>query len=52
MKPKTYSFITDGIEAKNSIRKMGLTDSNLKKLNKVSVDGLELILITKHFLMM
>ncbi|CAO1396170.1 unnamed protein product [Diamesa serratosioi] len=34
MKPKSYSFITDGLEAKNSIKEMGLSDSRLKKLNK------------------
>lgn len=52
MKPKSYSFITDGIEAKNNIKEMGLSDSRMKKLNKVSVMCSNLILRTKHFLMM
>jgi hypothetical protein len=36
MKPKSYSFVTDGIETKKDIAKLGFSGHRLKKLNRVS----------------
>jgi hypothetical protein len=36
LKPKQYSFVTDGIETKKDITKLGMSENQLKKLNKVS----------------
>ena len=36
LKPKKYSFITDGIEEKKDISQIGMTDNQLKKVNRVS----------------
>jgi hypothetical protein len=37
LRPKKYSFITDGIETKTDISKLGLSDNQLKRANKVSL---------------
>jgi len=43
---KEYTFITDGIETKTDISKLGMSEKQLKKLNRVS--GFKcLILLTK-----
>ncbi|CRL02192.1 CLUMA_CG015410, isoform A [Clunio marinus] len=34
LRPKTYSFVTDGIETKKDISKLGLSDGQLKKYNR------------------
>jgi hypothetical protein len=39
LKPKQYSFVTDGIETKTDITKLGMSENQLKKLNKVSKKG-------------
>lgn len=36
LRPKKYSFVTDGIETKTDITKLGMTDNQLKRANKVS----------------
>lgn len=36
LRPKTYSFITDGIESKTDIANLAMSDRQLKKANKVS----------------
>lgn len=35
LRPKKYSFVTDGIETKTDITKLGMTDNQLKKHNRV-----------------
>jgi hypothetical protein len=37
LRPKKYSFITDGIETKNDITKLGMSDNQLKRANRVSL---------------
>jgi hypothetical protein len=41
------SFITDGIEAKTDISKLGMSDSQLKKLNRVR--DADILNLTLHF---
>ena len=36
LRPKDYKFITDGIETKTDISTLGMSENQLKKLNKVS----------------
>lgn len=36
LRPKKYSFVTDGIEDKKDITRLGMSDNQLKKLNRVS----------------
>lgn len=36
IRPKTYSFVTDGIETKTDIAHLGMSDNQLKKMNRVS----------------
>lgn len=36
LRPKKFNFVTDGIEAMNDISKLGLSDRQLKKYNRVS----------------
>lgn len=36
LRPKKYSFVTDGIETKKDITKLGMSDNQLKKANRVS----------------
>lgn len=36
LRPKSYSFVTDGIEEKKDITKLGMSDHQLKKANRVS----------------
>lgn len=36
LRPKKYDFVTEGIEAMNDISKLGLSDRQLKKFNRVS----------------
>jgi len=36
LRPKDYKFITDGIETKKDITRLGMSDNQLKKLNRVS----------------
>lgn len=36
LRPKKYSFVTDGIEERKDITKLGMTDNQLKRANKVS----------------
>lgn len=37
LRPKKYSFVTDGIETKKDITKLGMSASQLKRANKVSL---------------
>lgn len=36
LRPKKYTFVTDGIETKTDISRLGMTGNQLKKANKVS----------------
>lgn len=36
LQPKSYSFVTDGIEEKKDITRLGMSDHQLKKANRVS----------------
>jgi hypothetical protein len=36
LKPKQYSFVTDGIETKKDITKLGMSERQLKKASRVS----------------
>lgn len=36
LRPKKYSFVTDGIEAKKDISYLGMSDNQLRKTNRVS----------------
>lgn len=36
LRPKKFDFVTDGIEAMNDISKLGFSDRQLKKFNRVS----------------
>ena len=42
LKPKQYSFVTDGIETKKDITRLGMSDNQLKKLNRVRNEKFEL----------
>lgn len=49
---KEYTFITDGIETKTDISKLGMSEKQLKKLNRVSDFKFLKLLLTKKFIMM
>lgn len=36
LRPKKYSFVTDGIETKKDISHLGMSNNQLKKMNRVS----------------
>lgn len=42
LRPKKYTFVTDGIETKTDITKLGMSDNQLKRANRVSAGIVEI----------